>query len=132
MKRKDKALYLSIIVIIAAASLASGLFGRSNGELALEIASDGRVIKSSDLSSIRSGTSIVLHESGGTNVLLVSGDSVHFVRMISSDCPGGDCLRMAPLTSEYGVIVCLPHKLVIKLRAKKSSLSDDSVDAITY
>ncbi|MDR0616217.1 MAG: NusG domain II-containing protein [Synergistaceae bacterium] len=127
MKQKDKVLYLFLFVIIAAASLASGLLGNGGGST-LEISSDGHVIKSLALSEMPSGTVIVLREGGGMNELLVSGGSV---RMISADCPGGDCLKMQPLSSGRGVIVCLPHKLVIKLKGDQAQ-KPDGVDAVTY
>jgi hypothetical protein len=129
MKKKDKTLYLLLIAIIAAASLASGFLGNGGGSSALEISSDGRVIKSIALSDMPSGTTIILREGGGMNELLVSGDSV---RMISADCPGGDCLKMPPLSSGRGVIVCLPHKLVIKLKDDPAREQEDGVDAVTY
>ncbi|MDR1515387.1 MAG: NusG domain II-containing protein [Synergistaceae bacterium] len=141
MKRKDKALYLCIMFITTAAFAASHTFFRDSGDLFLEISSDGRVIQNLDLKKIAPGTSILLREGGGTNELLVSGDlagsagltgSARSVRMISADCPGGDCLKIAPLKSGRGTIVCLPHKLVIKLRANGKRESDDAVDAVTY
>jgi hypothetical protein len=129
MKKKDKTLYLALLLLIIAAALLSSRIPHDCGDLSLEIRSDGRIIKNLALRDIAPGTQIVINEGGGMNEMLVSGDSV---QMISSDCPGGDCLRMTPLTSERGVIVCLPHKLVIKLRAKKSRVSDDAIDTITY
>jgi hypothetical protein len=132
MKQKDKRLYLILFLLIAAAAfLTSGQRG-GNGDLSLEISVDGRVARSLALSDTAPGTSIILRQGGGMNELVISGDSV---RMVSADCPGGDCLKMAPLTSERGAIVCLPHKLVLKLRAKdgrKPSNPDDAIDAVTY
>jgi hypothetical protein len=129
MKRKDKALYLVLLCITAASFLAPNLFLDRSGDLSLEIRSDGRVIRETALKAIAPGTRVVLREGGGMNELLISGD---FVLMISADCPGGDCLKMAPLSSGRGAIVCLPHKLVIKLGAKGKRVSDDDLDAVTY
>jgi hypothetical protein len=128
MKSKDKVLYLAILFFIAMAWVFTAISGGA-GDLFLEIVSDGELIRRVELSSIESGSSITLHEGGGMNELLVSGDAV---RMISTDCPGGDCLKTAPLASERGAIVCLPHRLVIKLKRKNGDRESDGIDAVSY
>ncbi|MDR1965318.1 MAG: NusG domain II-containing protein [Synergistaceae bacterium] len=129
MKSKDKALYLAILFFTAIVWMITAISGGGAGEFFLEITADGKSIKSVELSGIEPGASITLHEGGGMNELLISGNAV---RMISSDCPGGDCLKMAPLVSERGAIVCLPHRLVIKLRRKDEDRNSGGIDAISY
>ncbi|MDR1943429.1 MAG: NusG domain II-containing protein [Synergistaceae bacterium] len=134
MKRGDRALYLVLLAIFLSACAGSSLLlPRGGGDdglgnFVLEVVSDGAVIESVSLGGTAPGSLIELREGGGVNVLSVNDA----VSMISADCPGGDCLRMAPLTSERGAIVCLPHKLVIKLRrVGGKSPRDGEIDAVT-
>ncbi|MDR3255119.1 MAG: NusG domain II-containing protein [Synergistaceae bacterium] len=136
MKLGDKILYagLSIIFLISCAASIFFLRGSPNdgdkngANFTLEIVSRGEIIKSfdmPDLSETESGSTIELREGGGFNILSIEDGAV---RMVSSDCPGGDCLRMPPIWSDGRVIVCLPHKLVIRLRRD----GNGEVDAVSY
>lgn len=48
----------------------------------------------------------------GDNTILVEDGSV---RMISSDCPGHDCIDQGDIDASTEMIVCMPHKLIVTI-----------------
>lgn len=134
MKKYDKYLYVTIasasIAILLAAYLLQWKPWRGNGSglngAVLEVSYDGNIVDRIDMSEVYAKTSLELHGGGGSNLLEIGPDGV---RMASADCPGGDCLRMAPLVSTTGAIVCLPHKLTVRLRMANDG---NTLDAVTH
>lgn len=60
----------------------------------------------------------------GSNTLRIENGAV---RMSEADCPGGDCLRMGALKEGDGrTIVCLPHRIIVRLVSDEL----DTVDVI--
>jgi hypothetical protein len=39
----------------------------------------------------------------------------HGIRVISSDCPGNDCVHMGYAHNNNGVIVCVPNLMTVRL-----------------
>jgi len=128
MKKYDPVLYLICAVFFVAAAVNAFYPGRGNvnssGEdLSIEAARDGQVIMTTPLREIHSPT-MKFGEPGNFNEIAV-GDGV---RMASADCPGGDCLRMSAAGNAGEMIVCLPHRFVIRL----VSPGKPFVDATSY
>jgi hypothetical protein len=134
VKRRDWALYAALAAIFLAACAIPAFFSLSSrangagGELFLEIIEGGRAVRSIALSELGDGEVLELRPGGGVNDILAASDGI---RMISSDCPGGDCLRMPPIGPGGGVIVCAPHKLVLKVRQRGEG-QGDRLDAVAY
>lgn len=137
MRRGDKIIYTAIATLFATFVLFRLLFG-APGEtdenplsgMTLEITVDGKTTREIPLSGISGTITVELPEGGGLNTLRIDR---HGVAMISSDCPGRDCLRTNPLVSEREIIVCMPRKLVIRLkRTKTTPVKREDFDAITY
>lgn len=134
MKKYDKSIYAAVALVSLVFLSAPYLFQRISGQAKgggvsgalLEISYDGHVVDRIDMAEVHEETSLELHGGGGSNVLEISPGGV---RMVSADCPGGDCLRMAPLVSAKGAIVCLPHKLTVKLRMSNDG---NTLDAVTH
>lgn len=140
MRRGDKIIYTAIATLFVAFVLFRLLFGapdRTGGTdenplsgMTLEITVDGKTTREIPLSGISGEITVELPEGGGLNTLRIDR---HGVAMISSDCPGGDCLRTNPLVSEREIIVCMPRKLVIRLkRTKTTPAKREDFDAVTY
>lgn len=132
MKKGDRFLYLALLLVFAALPLAFRFFAytrTSQGGLVLEVVSDGRTTKEERLHEGGEPRELQLQAGGGSNTLLIEGT---FVRMISADCPGGDCLRMPALTDERGSIVCLPHRLIVRLKGEGDKKDGASLDAVAY
>ncbi len=51
------------------------------------------------------------------------------VRMIHADCPDQICVYSASIGAEGGVIVCLPNKVILRIRNSDSS-AGDGLDAV--
>ena len=137
MKKGDRPLYLSLIVLIllsgaAAAFHYAGGGKASGGGMTLDISVKGRVVRSVNLAEIKEDTLIKIQCGDGCNIISVDRERV---RMASADCRGGDCLREPALTSDRGIIVCMPHKLTLKLRAASGKTEPKgavSFDALSY
>jgi hypothetical protein len=122
MKKYDPALYL-ILAALFAASVAGAFFIRSGGGgLSIEASRDGKVIFSSPLGNTP-GSRMPFGEPGNFNEI----EFGEGVRMVSADCPGGDCLRAGEITRPGEAIVCVPHKLVIRLASRAAP----AVDAVS-
>lgn len=106
---------LSVLLIAVALSL--WLFLRPNDAGIVEIYKNGDLIYSVSLFADRE---IVLDESGHNVIVIENGR----VFMRESSCSNQDCVHSQAISSEGGIIVCLPNKIVIRV------VTDD-VDAIT-
>lgn len=129
MKSLDPIVYRVVFALLAITSAASAavLWSGSRIEhLSLEIVSDGELVEVMELDPSRPAFTREISSHGGYNAIEIDGKSV---RMTSSDCGGGDCLRMSAAASSGSVIVCLPHKLVVRVvgRAPKGD-----IDGLSY
>lgn len=130
MKKLDKLLYAVLAVIFLASSAVSGwvLFtGRQVGGLVLDVQIDGDTVDSIPLSELRSDKTFEISGDRGYNAFSAGPDGV---KMVSSDCRGGDCLSMPSISVHGAVIACLPHKLILRLHGKIPD--KDSVDVVSY
>lgn len=134
MKPADKILYKILLMIFAFASLASAyhLYSeRDTVALTLVVESAGAAPMTIDitrLSSTMRGEPIVISNDLGFNSFTIEDGAV---RMTSSDCAGGDCLASPAVGSAGGVIVCLPHKLVLRVVPERSFFGRP-LDEISY
>ncbi|MBQ7950959.1 MAG: NusG domain II-containing protein [Clostridia bacterium] len=48
------------------------------------------------------------------------------VTMVESTCPNGDCVKMGTIREAGDILVCLPHKLMVRLEG------GEAVDAVSY
>jgi hypothetical protein len=87
--------------------------------MSVEVTSDGVVIMSEQLEKI-TAAGRTFGEPGNFNEITF-GDGV---RMTSADCPGGDCVRTGTIKNAGEVIVCVPHKLVIRLVSRQKPRVD--------
>lgn len=97
---------LGLLLIATALSLWLAL--RSTSGQLVEIYKDGVLEYSVSLYEDRE---IVIDENGYNVIKIENGT----VRMIESSCDGQDCVHTAPISSEGGIIVCLPNKIVVRV-----------------
>ena len=64
-----------------------------------------------------------LAEIGGYNVIKVSGGAIS---VSDADCPDKISVKTAPVSDGIQPIVCMPHKLVIRVEARRGEYSYDS------
>ncbi|MCR2820128.1 NusG domain II-containing protein [Lederbergia panacisoli] len=77
---------------------------------------DKKIVKEIELSS-HTGTEsfkIVGHKDSDVNVIEVKNNQV---RMKSATCSDQVCVRTRPISKPGQTIICLPHKLVIEIKA---------------
>ena len=126
MKKYDPPLYAALAAIFAASCAFAYLPWRAGGGLTLEVTRDGATALSERLDRLE-GSTLTFGEpgaGGNFNEISVGGG----VRMTSADCPGGDCLRAGGIRRAGEVIVCVPHRLVVRL----TSAENPDVDALSY
>ncbi len=136
MKRHDKALYWILGAIFLASSVASFFFfftDRSVEGLVLEVQVDNEVVGQIPLSNEREERILEISRDAGYNAFAVGPDGV---RMVSSDCRGSDCLRAPAIRMKGSVIVCLPHRVILRISGPLgpagSSNGRERVDGVSY
>lgn len=93
-------------------------------DMTAEIISDGEVIERIDLSRAEEPRDItVKSKDGGYNTVHIEGGSVS---VTDSDCPDRLCVKQGAIENGVRPIICLPHKLAVKIVTS----SDSDVDAI--
>ncbi len=107
-----------IIMIAAAAMVLIALsvlllISRSSGTTA-QIILDGEVIREVDLSRVREPYTFTVNDgAGGTNVVQVEPGRIC---VCEANCPDKICISQGWLSDQNVPIVCLPHRLIIKIR----------------
>jgi hypothetical protein len=67
--------------------------------------------------------------SDGYNVFTIKNGTV---QMTAADCPDSTCVHTGSISRVGETIVCLPHRLVLKIVEIKDDSSPDTPDAIVY
>ena len=90
---------------------------------AAEIVQDGNVIQTVDLSSVSEPYDITVRtEDGGYNTIHVEQGSI---RVSEADCPDRLCVKQGEITDGIYPIVCLPHRLTVRI------VENSGIDAVT-
>lgn len=125
MKRKDLLLAGAALLAALLLFLAGALLSR--GEAAYVVVTvDGR-------EALRAPLSVderyeFKQEDGSVNVLEVSGGAA---RMVEANCRDGLCIRQGATRSAAKSIVCLPHKLVVRLESGgEAAQGGDDLDVV--
>ena len=124
MKKKD-------IIIIAAVLLAAlALFGVSQmagGKAAstVVVTVDGEEVLRRPLAM--SDTYEIRQDDGSVNVIAVENGAVY---MKEANCRDGLCIHQGKMKNAAKTIVCLPHKLVVRLEGDSAPDGQDDLDVI--
>ncbi|MBR5381346.1 MAG: NusG domain II-containing protein [Oscillospiraceae bacterium] len=116
-----------IIILAAAALLAAAgawltLLPHGEGKV-VEVVQDGTVLREIDLTAVtHEYTFEVVWKDGGTNVVTVRPGRIC---VSAADCPDKICVHHGWLTDQAAPIVCLPHRLVIRVKG------DTALDAVS-
>lgn len=98
---------------------------RTQGTQIAEIYQDGTLIQTVDLSQIDTPQTIPIYgEHGEENIVLAAHGSI---RMQSANCPDQLCVRQGSIQNAMIPIVCLPHRVVIRILGDH----DDGADIVT-
>lgn len=115
MKRLDAVLYkiVAAAFILSCAASAAFLFISSAPSVTLEVVNGDRVERRIPIDRDSPDAALfIVSDDKGSNAFIIDGG---LVRMVSSDCYGGDCLRMPAARGVGDVIVCLPHRLILRI-----------------
>ena len=116
-----KADVILIICFLAAAAViaAVGLFFKGNEDAGLRVRvyCDGELYLEHDLSE--DFRSVLTDPEGGKNIMVIHDNSVC---VESADCPGLDCVKMGNISRAGEEIVCLPHRLVIRIEGGEAAV----------
>ncbi len=127
-----------LIGILAALLLCSGaalwLRGRSAPGMVANIYQDGVCVDSIDLSRVTGVETRTVACDAGINVIRMEPGRIC---VLEADCPDQVCVRSGWLTDSAAPIVCLPHRLVIRLEEKSGAgfppeqTGPHSIDAVS-
>ena len=124
MKKKyDPVIYLVLAALFAASVFCAAYTGHGGDGLVIEALREGEAVVLGSLGEM-GGTSMTFGEPGNFNEITI-GEGV---RMVSADCPGGDCLRAGEIKKNGELIVCVPNRLMIRLVSSRRP----EIDAVSY
>jgi len=109
----------SCVFIVSAVLVAWQSMGKANGNIA-NVYQDGQCIYSVDLSLVKESYELVVADGAGGNTLRIEPGRIC---IIEADCPDQICVGMGWLAHSASPIVCLPHRLVIRL--EENAAGDD-------
>lgn len=121
--KKNIIILLSIIAVIVIGSVI-GIFyvSRPSESNTVEIVSNGKVIKTLNLSTEKNN-SFEVENNGKINVIEIKNGRI---RVKSADCPDKVCVDSGWLESTDLPIVCLPNKLIIRFTE-----NSDDIDSVS-
>ena len=124
MKRRD------LILIACALALAGALYAFS--QLALGTKASNVVVTVDGSEVLRrplamEDSYVVEQADGSRNVIRVEGGAVY---MQEANCRDGLCIRQGRMKNAAKTIVCLPHKLVVRLEGDTQPVGGDELDVI--
>lgn len=122
IKKAD--LILIIIIVLLAVGLWTGLkfFYQAPGGVAVVLL-DGKEYGRYDLA--RDNTVSLPGADGGYNLMVIAN---HYAMVTDADCPDGFCVRQRHISRRGESIICLPHRLVIRIEQG----GEGAWDGITY
>ncbi|MDR1569853.1 MAG: NusG domain II-containing protein [Oscillospiraceae bacterium] len=111
MKRSAR----DIILLISMLAIAAGWYALSRDTSANAVGAivwiDG--FRSARL-SLEQADEFTFERGGDINVVRIENGTA---RIVSANCPGGDCTRQRAISRAGELIVCVPHKLMITLES---------------
>ena len=108
MKKNDYIL-ITVILLLCAILFAVFKLTRNKGSV-VNISSDGETIGNYPLNE--DNEIYVTYKSSGYNTVIIRNGAVE---ISTADCPDLICTKHRPITASGETIVCLPHKMVVKI-----------------
>ena len=124
MKRRD------LILIACALALSGALYAFSQLTLGTKASNVVVTVDGSEVlrRPLAMEDSYVVEQSDGSrNVIRVEGGAVY---MQEANCRDGLCIRQGRMKNAAKTIVCLPHKLVVRLEGDTQPVGGDELDVI--
>ena len=112
MKTKTWILIIAVFTLAAIAASAWILLSRK-GAGVVEIVQDGQVLQEIDLRAVTEPYTFEVRSEKGTNVIEVEQGRI---RIQEADCRDRFCVNQGWLSDGVVPIVCLPHRLAIRVK----------------
>ena len=125
MKKQDFLLIGILLLIACALYLGYRLYFHTPGGY-VQITVDGKSYKTLALN--QNTTITITTPDGGTNLLTIRDG---YADMTEADCPDKLCVSQTRISHKGETIVCLPHKIVVKILDGKPKGTTDP-DAVAY
>lgn len=104
------------VILIACVVACVIVFTKKDGGKRVEVYVDEELVFSADIENVSEPYEKVIETKQGKNVLEIASGKV---RIKDADCDGKDCVHMGWTGSPSAPIVCLPHRLVLKIVGKE-------------
>lgn len=116
------------VILIFSAAIIYFINRVSSGGTTAEIVQNGIVTETINLSDITEAHDFVVESpGGGTNTVHAENGAISIT---DANCPDKLCVKTGKITNETYPIVCLPHKLVVRI-TKTSDENPKQIDAIS-
>ena len=113
LKTRTWIILIAVLALVLIALSVVLLTARSGGTR-VQIIQDGTVLREIDLSRVKEPYSFTVEApDGGYNRVEVEPGRI---RVVEADCPDGICISQGWLSDQTVPIVCLPHRLIIKIK----------------
>ncbi len=118
-----------LLVLLLSGGAALWLNSRSASGMVANIYQDGVCIRSIDLSRVTTAETYPVESDAGVNIIQIEPGQI---RILEADCPDQVCVQAGWLTDSAAPIVCLPHRLVIRLeKTAAGNQTDLQIDAVS-
>ncbi len=123
MSKYFKKADLILFIIILALSVLGFILLRkpASDNAQIEISIGGEV---TEVHNLDTDAEYIIETEHGYNTIQVKSGQV---RVISADCPNKDCLNFGAISKEGQIILCLPHKLAVRIIG-----GEEGLDAVSY
>jgi len=122
IKRNDLLLVLGLVLVIAVGFVIKSLYFNGSSSDYVEIRVDGEVVAEYPLNEVRE--EVFVAEDGGYNKVVIKDGTVC---VSEADCPDKNCVHKGAVSEVNETIICLPHKLVVKLCGSGEDSAPDIV-----
>ena len=110
---RTRVFVIIIAVILAICAVIIGVtFGTKNSGNIANVYVDGQLVYSVDLSKVNEPFEKEIVSEYGRNILRIEKGKI---AVIDADCDGKECISTGFISESSKPIVCLPHRLVIKI-----------------
>lgn len=120
MKLGDKLLFIIICVTTIAYLGLSRLSEPDIDTLYVQISQNGTILHKLQLKDIEE-TKLTFEWDGKYNIVKITNE---YVEIIEANCPNQQCVIQGRINRPGQSIICLPHRLVVELKANEGSEID--------
>jgi len=125
MKKGDKitAIVIACILVISSVSVFAYMKLSAGSHHIAEIKQDGKVIKTVDLDKVKDGQDIkISYDTDHYNIVRIEKGRI---RITDADCPDKVCVKTGWITQPGQSVICLPHKLIIKIEGGSKDIDSN-------